>query len=142
MKMLEYAAPVSGDVVVDLGAGDGRVLVAAARIPGVRAVGIEVDPLRYFLCNLRLKLHGLGDRASVRKENFFRTDLSDADVVTFYLSQAAADRLGDKLEKELKAGSRVVSYRRPIPGWRPIIHDDVDDIYVYEIGEIAHHQAR
>ncbi len=132
-KMLEYAKLRSGDVLVDLGAGDGRVLLAATKVPGVRAVGIEIDPLRYFLCKARLWWRGIGDRASVRKENFFRTDLTDATVVTFYLSQAAADKLQEKFERELNVGTRIVSHRRPLPGWRPVFVDDEDEIYVYRM---------
>ena len=70
--------------------------------------------------------------------NFFDVDLSFATVVTFYLSQAAADKLKEKLERELPGGARVVSYRRPIRGWHPIHHDPVDDVYVYEIERSLH----
>ena len=137
-KMLDLAKIQPGDVLVDLGAGDGRILLEAVRRYGIRVVGIEIDPLRWAYCRLRL-LAGAGRRlASVRMANFFDVDLSFATVVTFYLSQAAADKLKEKLERELPGGARVVSYRRPIRGWHPIHHDPVDDVYVYEIERSLH----
>ena len=132
-KMVEYARLGPGDVLVDLGAGDGRILLEAGRCHPVRVVGIEIDPLRWVYCRLRLWASPVRERASVRLANFFDVDLSFATAVTFYLSQAAADKLKEKLEKELPDGARVVSYRRPVPGWRPEHHDIEDDVYVYVI---------
>lgn len=132
-KMLDYASIRPQDVLVDLGAGDGRILLEAVRRYRIRVVGIEIDPLRWAYCRLRLWLSSGRRLASVRLANFFDVDLSFATVVTFYLSQAAADKLKDKLERELPDGARVVSYRRPIGGWEPSRHDPEDDVYVYEV---------
>lgn len=132
-KMLRYAKLQPDELLIDLGAGDGRVLLAAAKGYGARAVGIEIDPVRYALCRARIRLSRLDRRVAVRKENFFRTDLAGADVVTFYLSQAAADKLAEKFERELRPGTRVVSYRRPLPGWEPALVDEEDQIYVYRV---------
>lgn len=136
-KMLEHAKIGPGDVLVDLGAGDGRILVEAVRRYRIRVVGIEIDPLRWAYCRLRLWWSPGRRLASVRLANFFDVDLSFATVVTFYLSQAAADKLKEKLERELPDGARVVSYRRPIRGWQPSHHDTEDDVYVYEIRRSA-----
>ncbi len=132
-KMVEYARLGPGDVLVDLGAGDGRILLEAGRRYPVRVVGIEIDPLRWAYCRLRLWLSPVRRRAAVRLANFFDVDLSFATVVTFYLSQAAADRLRAKFEAELPDGARVVSYRRPVRGWQPTYHDEEDDVYVYVV---------
>lgn len=132
-KMLEHARIQPGDVLVDLGAGDGRILLHAARKYGIPVVGIEIDPLRWCYCRLRLGLSGVRHLATVRLANFFDVDLSFATVVTFYLSQAAADKLKAKFEAELPDGARVVSYRRPIRGWNPTLYDPEDDVYVYTI---------
>lgn len=136
-KMLEYAKIQPGDVLVDLGAGDGRILLEAVRRHRIRVVGIEIDPLRWAYCRLRLGVSAGRNLASVRLANFFDVDLSFATVVTFYLSQAAADKLKEKLERELPEGARVVSYRRPIRGWKPSFHDHEDDVYVYEVRRSA-----
>jgi predicted RNA methylase len=107
--MLTMAEVGPGDVVYDLGCGDGRLVVAAARDYGARAVGIEIDPLRYLWCRLRIALSGLGDRVRIVYGDLFAQDLSEADVVTCYLLQATNDRLEGKLERELRPGTRVVS---------------------------------
>ncbi|HLT59085.1 MAG: class I SAM-dependent methyltransferase [Limnochordales bacterium] len=133
--MLQMAQLAPGETLYDLGAGDGRIIITAAREFGAQAVGIEIDPLRAALCRWRIRLGGLTGRARVERANFFDVDLCNADVVTFYLSQAAADRLKDKFETELRPGSRVVSHRRPVPGWRPAAVDERHGLYLYVIGE-------
>lgn len=140
-RMLVYADLRPGDLRVDLGAGDGRVLLGACRTPGVRAEGYEIDPLRYMLCRLRIKINRLEGRAAVRRTDFFRADLSRATVVTFYLSQAAADKLAEKFERELTPHCRVISYRRPLPGWEPVQVDGQHGIYVYHAGTSARRRA-
>lgn len=133
--MLRMARLAPGETLYDLGAGDGRIIITAAREFGAKAVGIEIDPLRSALCRWRVRLGGLSDRVRVERANFFDVDLRDAQVVTFYLSQAAADRLKDKFETELRPGARVVSHRRPVPGWRPAAVDPDHGLYLYIMGE-------
>jgi hypothetical protein len=131
-KMLEYARLQPGETLYDLGAGDGRVIMTAGGLPGVRAIGVEIDPLRWALCKWRAR-----GRANIQvlRENMFHLDLRDADVVTFYLSQGAADLLQEKLQAELGPGARVISNRRPIPGWQPQLVDEEFGLYVYVMEE-------
>ena len=84
-QMLEPANVKSGELVVDLGAGDGRVLFLAAREYGARAVGVEISPLRVALVWLKARLFGLGGQIQIQLGNLYHTDLSQADVVTLYL---------------------------------------------------------
>lgn len=133
--MLQAAQLRPGELLIDLGAGDGRIILTAGKQYQARAIGVEIDPLRYYLCRLRIALAGLSGRVSMRWANFFDMDLGEADVITFYLSQAAADRLAEKLRKELKPGARVVSHRRPLTGWTPYQVDPVHDLYVYRIAQ-------
>ena len=98
--------------------------------------------MRWCYCRLRLSLSGVRHLATVRLANFFDVDLSFATVVTFYLSQAAADKLKAKFEAELPDGARVVSYRRPIRGWIPTLHDPEDDVYVYTITRTSREARR
>ena len=108
-KMLTMADVKPGELVYDLGCGDGRVLVIAARQFGARAVGIEVDPLRYLWSQIRIHLLGLRGQVRIEYGNFFKHDLSKADVVTCYLLQGTNNKLVEKLNRELSPGTRIIS---------------------------------
>jgi len=123
-RMLQLADVRENEVVYDLGCGDGRVLIIAAKEFGARAVGIEIRRDLYEQCLKRIKDLGLEDRVKVYHGNFFEYDLSDADVVTLYLLTSVNERLRPKLERELRPGTRVVSHDFEVPGWRP-----VEDLY-------------
>jgi ribosomal protein L11 methylase PrmA len=129
-KMLSMAEVGSEDVVYDLGCGDGRMIVAAARKYGARAVGIEIDPLRYLWCKALISILGLSDRVSVVSGNFFSQDLSEADVVTCFLVQATNLELESKLMRELKPGTRVVSNRFAFPGLYKVRQDGEAKLYL------------
>lgn len=133
-RMLGMAEVGPGDTLYDLGSGDGRFLIAAARELGARAVGIEADPLRVALSRLRIRAAGLQGMASVRWGNFFRVDLGEASVVTIYQSQGTNNDLRAKLERELRPGARVVSYMFTFDGWEPAEADEDSNVYLYVIG--------
>ena len=108
-KMMRLADVGPKDTLYDLGCGDGRTLVVAARRYGAKAVGIEIDPLRYVWCQLLITVLGLRKRIKIKYGNFFKHDLSEATVVTCYLLQDTNDRLEHKFKQELASGTRVVS---------------------------------
>jgi len=123
-----------GDLFVDLGCGDGRVLRAVRKRYGVRARGIDVNPLACLAARLR----NLGDRnVRIQRADFWKHDTGDADVVFCYLFPDVMDRLARKLERELAPGTRVVSCNFPLPGWPPsaVLHPESsehgDPIYLY-----------
>lgn len=132
-KMLEMADVRPGDVVYDLGSGDGRVLVTVARQFGAKAVGIEVDPLRYIWTQIMITVFRLRGQVKVILGDFFNQDLSQADVVTVYLQQETNLRLMNKLTRELRPGTRVVSHTFTFPGWQIIGRDEKAQLYVYKI---------
>lgn len=107
--MLKLADAGPEDIVYDLGCGDGRTAITAARRFGARAVGIEIDPLRYLWCQLLVTILGLRNRVRIVHGNLFAQDLSEATIVTCYLLQDTNNRLEEKLIKELRPGTRVVS---------------------------------
>ena len=107
--MLEMASVGPGDVVYDLGSGDGRIPIIAARKYGAHAVGIEIDPLRFMISWLAVRFLGLQDRVEIRRGDIFKADLHAATVVTCYLLQDTNDRLFTKFKQELTPGTRVVS---------------------------------
>jgi SAM-dependent methyltransferase len=111
-RLLTLAGVKPGELVYDLGAGDGRILAIAAREFKAKAVGYEIAALPYVFARLRLwRIPG----ASVRAANFFRVSLAPADVVVCFLTPMAMTKLVPKLERELKPGARFVSYAFPLP---------------------------
>ena len=108
--MLEVAKVTSSDVVYDLGSGDGRIVIAAAKKFGARGVGIEIDPALVKKATENAAAAGVSDRVRFVNENLFTADVSPATVVTLYLLQSINERLRPKLVRELKPGTRVVSH--------------------------------
>lgn len=115
--MLRMAGVRRGEVVFDLGAGDGRILIEAVRKFGARAVGVEIDPER--LPRLKERLNSTNTNAEVIHADFMDVDLSCADVVVIYLSATANAKLEPKLRSELRAGARVVSLDYALLDWAP-----------------------
>lgn len=107
-KAFKLAKVTSSDTVYDLGSGDGRSLIIAAKEFGARAIGIEIDPLRFWISQLLVLFKGLSNKVEIRKENFLKSDISDATVVFVYLVPKALERLRPRLIK-LKKGTRIVS---------------------------------
>jgi predicted RNA methylase len=132
-KMLAMAGVGPEDLVYDLGCGDGRLIVAAAQHYGARAVGVEIDPLRYVWCQMRIVSLGLQERVRVVYGDFFEQDLSDADVVTCYLLQTTNEKLEKKLALELDLDARVVSNSFTFPGLHLVGRDDQAQVYLYNL---------
>ena len=114
-RMMEMANVGSEDVVYDLGCGDGRMLLAAAMRHQARAVGIEIDPLRYLWCQFLITILGQRKRIRIIFGNLFKKDLSEADVVLCYLMPDALTKLEKKFKQELQPGTRIVSNRFTFP---------------------------
>ena len=117
--MLRLANVTSTDVVYDLGSGDGRIVIAAAKMYGARGVGIDIDPERVREATANAQKNGVADKVTFRAEDLFLADISPATVVTLYLSGPVNARLAPKLMKELKPGTRVVSHAFDLGSWRP-----------------------
>ncbi|HEX2993934.1 MAG TPA: hypothetical protein VHP14_03885 [Anaerolineales bacterium] len=132
-KALKLANLQSGEVLYDLGAGDGRVLLIAARDFGARAVGVEVGPIQCAWIWLRAVASGSGDRIQVRWGNFYKADLREADVVFLYATSKEVAKLASHLEQQMKKGARLVSISADFPDWEPSAFDDRDLIFVYEM---------
>lgn len=139
-RMLEAGRVKPGDMVYDLGSGDGRVVITAAQKFGARAVGVEILPELCQKAVNKIKALGLEDRVSMVEGSALRVDLSPADVVTMFLLTSSNERLKPNLEKYLKPGARVVSNEFPVKGWKSseVVHVKTGSmdhvIYVYEIG--------
>jgi ubiquinone/menaquinone biosynthesis C-methylase UbiE len=118
--MLEVAIVRAGDVVYDLGSGDGRIVITAAKKYGARGVGVEIVPALVKQATENAAAAGVSDRVRFVTGNFFAADLGEATVVTLYLLQSLNERLRPKLVRELKPGARVVSHVFNMgPEWPP-----------------------
>ncbi|RLF20125.1 MAG: hypothetical protein DRZ82_03290 [Thermoprotei archaeon] len=136
--MLKLAEVKPGEVVYDLGSGDGQIVIIAAKEFGARAVGVEIRKDLVEESLRRIKEQGLEDRVKIIHGDFFKVNISEADVVTLYLLTSVNERLRPKLEKELRPGTRVVSHDFEIPGWKPIKVVEINEewrshkIYLYK----------
>ena len=124
--LLRLAGVGPGDVVYDLGSGDGRIVIAAARDFGARAVGVEIDRLLAAAGRRNAEVAGVTDRVRIVEQDIFATDLVPATVVTLYLSESVNARLKPRLLRELRPGTRVVSYRVDMGDWTPAQTVEID----------------
>jgi len=130
--MLALAHVTAADVVYDLGSGDGRIPITAARKYGARGVGIEIDSFHNRDALDNLARAGVGDRVRFLNQDLFETDISEATVVTLFLLPRLNLRLTPKLKKELKRGARIVSHKFDMGDeWPPEQTQDVDGLVIY-----------
>ncbi|MEK7451053.1 MAG: hypothetical protein AAB662_03910, partial [Patescibacteria group bacterium] len=109
--MCNLAKVTKNDVVYDLGSGDGTALIIAAKEFGAKGIGIEIDPLRYSISTLMIRIIRVQERVIIRRKNFFDEDLSPATVIFVYLVPKTLNKLKPKFLKELRPGTRIVSFR-------------------------------
>jgi 16S rRNA A1518/A1519 N6-dimethyltransferase RsmA/KsgA/DIM1 with predicted DNA glycosylase/AP lyase activity len=131
-------AKINGDdVLYDLGAGDGRVVLEAARL-GAYGVAVEIDPALASLIRIRSEELGLSNRITAIEDDFFNVYLGDATIIYQYLYPSISEELKHKYVKELRIGTRIIAYNLPISGWTPIIirrlideYGRISTIYLY-----------
>jgi SAM-dependent methyltransferase len=132
IAMLKVAKVGAGDIVYDLGSGDGRIVIAAVKEFGAaKGTGVDINPVRISEANANAKAANVADRVRFLNQDLFQTDLREATVVTLYLLPALNLRLIPKLMAELKPGSRVVSHSFDMGQWKPDQTIDVNGRMVY-----------
>ena len=129
--MLKLAKVTKNDVVYDLGSGDGRIPITAAKTYGARGVGIDIDPQRIKEATENLKNAAVGDRVKFLNQDLFTTDISEATVVTLYLLPSLNLKLMPKLNKELKPGTRIVSHAFDMGDAKPTYTLNVNGRTIY-----------
>lgn len=129
--MLQVANVTKNDIVYDLGSGDGRIPVTAAKKYGARGVGIDIDPQRIKEAQENIAKNNVGNLVKVMNADLFTTDISEATVVTLYLLPSLNEKLKPKLMKELKPGTRIVSHAFDMGDWKPEKELDVNGRKVY-----------
>jgi ribosomal protein L11 methylase PrmA len=117
--MLRLANVHKGDVLYDLGSGDGRIAIAAAKKYGIKAVGIDIDPERIREANENARKAGVTNLVEFRQEDLFKADFREATVVTLYLLPDLNVKLRPRLWEELKPGTRIVSHQFDMGTWKP-----------------------
>ena len=124
-RMLELAQIKPGDTVIDLGSGDGRIMITAAQKYGARGFGVELNPRLVLSSNEEAQRAGVADRVKFLQQDLFKTDFREADVLTLYLLPDVNMVLRPKILAELKAGTRVVSHDYGMGLWRPEVEETV-----------------
>ncbi len=140
-RMLALANVTKTDTVYDLGCGDGRIVITAARKFGAHGVGVDIDPQRIAEANANAKAAGVEGLVEFKLHDALTVDLSPATVVTLYLLSASNLKLRPKLTKELKPGTRIVSHQFSMGDWRPEKVDTFTDangmtrtLYLWTVG--------
>jgi SAM-dependent methyltransferase len=141
-RMLALARVKKNDVVYDLGSGDGRIVIAAAKKYGARGVGFEIDPGLVKLARENVRRAGVDKLVEIRHEDFLTADLSPASVVTLYLSYDGNLAVRPQLMRQLKRDTRVVSYTFDMGDWQPKVAETLRDsegnshqLYLWQIGD-------
>ena len=127
VRMLTFAGVGPSDVVYDLGCGDGRIVIEAARKFGARGVGIDIDPGLVARAQANAKQAGVESRVTFRVQDAMTVNVSDATVVTLYLLAASNVKLRPILTRDLRPGSRIVAHNYPIGDWEPDVVDTFTD---------------
>jgi SAM-dependent methyltransferase len=127
--MLNLAEVGPKDFVIDLGSGDGRIVLTAAKVFGARGFGVDINEKLVKEANEAAKIQGVADRASFTIQDLFKTDISKATVLTMYLLPNTVNMLKDKLLAELNPGTRILSHDYPLSGWIPekYVQMDLED---------------
>jgi hypothetical protein len=127
--MLRYAEVGPTDFLIDLGSGDGRIVLTAAKVFGARGFGVEIKEDLVRRSNEAAQKEGLAERVKFMKQDLFKTDMSQATVITMYLLPDTVNLLKDKFLNELKPGTRIVSHDYPLTGWIPekYVQMDLED---------------
>jgi SAM-dependent methyltransferase len=118
-ELLRFAAVQDGDVLYDVGCGDGRIVIRAAKRFGIRAVGIDIDPRRIAEARRNARRDGVEHLVEFHQEDALSVDLKRATVVALYLSEAGTLALAGRLREQLRPGTRIISRDADIPGWKP-----------------------
>jgi SAM-dependent methyltransferase len=138
-RALKLAQAAPGEIFYDLGSGDGRALILAAREFGVHATGIEISPLHCLFARVNALLQGVSHRVKIKWASYYKADFSDADIIFVYMTSREASRLRPRLENQLRPGVRVITISCEIGGWEPIKFNREELIFLYQVGAHTTH---
>lgn len=130
-KALRLADLQPDETFYDLGAGDGRTLIIAAKEFGARATGIEIGPAQCLVCWVNARVNGTSTMVRVKRGDFYRADVSEADVIFVYATSRELIRLQKHLESQLRSGARVVTVGSNFADWEPVKMDRENLLFLY-----------
>jgi cyclopropane fatty-acyl-phospholipid synthase-like methyltransferase len=135
--MLKLADVKPGETVIDLGCGDGRIVVTAAKVFGAKGIGYDLNPERLREAKENARLAKVTDKVQFVEKNLFDADIKSANVVTLYLLPSVNEKLKPRLLKELKPGTRIVSHSFSMGDWKPVKEQEIDGrrIYLWVVGK-------
>ena len=133
-RALNLAHLSRDEVLYDLGSGDGRALIMAAREFGARAVGIEISPIHCIIARIKVLVNGVGNLVEIKWASFYKADFSNANVIFVYMTSQIATQLQPYLESQLRPGTRVITISCQLTGWLPKVFDRDELIFIYEVG--------
>lgn len=133
--MLEICEAKPGEKLYDLGSGDGRVLIFAARYFGLIGVGLEIDPVKVWISKFLINRMGVKDSVQILRQNVYDFNYSDADILFIYLSHQAHDRLFPEIIGRLKPNARIVCYRFCLRGIKPLKISSDKSIFLYQLNK-------
>ena len=134
-RILNFSEIKKGEILYDLGCGDGRVLIAAAKEYSANGIGVEIDPIKVGLARFLVKLKKVDERIKIIRGNIFDFDPQNADVVYLYLTHQAMDKLFPDILKKLKPTVRIVSYRFYIRGMTPEKVNAEKNLFLYQLSK-------
>ncbi|MBI4250766.1 methyltransferase domain-containing protein [Candidatus Uhrbacteria bacterium] len=126
--IIAAAGDITGKRVLDLGSGDGRIVIACARA-GAYVTGYEINPVLVWYAHRRIARAGFSDRAVIRRADFWKQDMSGFDIIIFYGVVYAMPRLEKKLRFELHPGARVIASHCAFPTWKPVAQNGMISVY-------------
>ncbi|NEW89795.1 class I SAM-dependent methyltransferase [Rhodopseudomonas sp. WA056] len=130
-RMLELVKPKPGDYLIDLGSGDGRIPITAAKRYGINGHGVDIDPVRISEAQAKAEQAGMTGKVQFIRADLFETEIGKADIVTLYLLETLNAKLRPRLLNELRPGTRVVSHAFSMGDWKPEHHEQVEGRDVY-----------
>lgn len=129
---IKLARITKKDKVCELGSGDGEFLLLVAKETGANCVGIEIDPLRHLIAKARVRLENQNSNITLKRKSFYEENLKEADVVYMYLIPRVLKKLIPKLKKEMKPGTRIISYKYKMD-LRLVKEDEKEKLYLYKV---------
>ncbi len=134
-EILEFCQPIKGQTIIDLGSGDGRVVIMAAKEYSLHGIGLEIDPFKVWFAKLKARWEGVDDRVTILRKNIFEYNYGEADILFIYLTHQAIDKLFPKILNQLKPEVKIICYRFCLKGLQPQKVNQQKNIFLYSLNK-------